>query len=169
MAFSRSADLRSLTAVHRAASCCLVLPSASESIQLIPCRLPSGSRGSAAPSLVQKVLKFEPMAVQLHCAIEKGFSSGKKETFSHTQYSFRISGNRGYVSNRTWSPKESGVGGSFVVLGKIRYVGPYFTARFDHMFSHVHDSIESPGIFQKSCSCCGITNKVFVLTFWEHY
>ncbi|ROL46199.1 hypothetical protein DPX16_4884 [Anabarilius grahami] len=45
-----------------------------------------GSRGSAAPSLVQKVLKFEPMAVQLHCAIEKGFSSGKKETFPHTQY-----------------------------------------------------------------------------------
>ncbi|ROL54654.1 N-acylneuraminate cytidylyltransferase B [Anabarilius grahami] len=40
------------------------------------------------------------MAVQLHCAIEKGFSSGKKETFPHTQYSFRISGNRGYVSNR---------------------------------------------------------------------
>ncbi|ROL52196.1 hypothetical protein DPX16_6073 [Anabarilius grahami] len=45
-----------------------------------------GSHGSAAPSLVQKVLKFEPMAVQLHCAIEKGFSSGKKETFPHTQY-----------------------------------------------------------------------------------
>ncbi|XP_048062050.1 uncharacterized protein LOC125277608 [Megalobrama amblycephala] len=35
----RSADLRSLAAVHRAA---LVPPSASESIQLIPCCLPSG-------------------------------------------------------------------------------------------------------------------------------
>ncbi|ROI83737.1 hypothetical protein DPX16_14679 [Anabarilius grahami] len=52
----------------------------------LACCIAIGSRGSAEPSLVQKVLKFEPMAVQLHCAIEKGFSSGKKETFPHTQY-----------------------------------------------------------------------------------
>ncbi|ROL51013.1 Cytochrome P450 2J6 [Anabarilius grahami] len=46
----------------------------------------------------------EPMTVQLHCVIEKGFSNGEKgRLFPHTQYSFRISGNRGYVSNRVRS------------------------------------------------------------------
>ncbi|ROL48355.1 hypothetical protein DPX16_20708 [Anabarilius grahami] len=45
-----------------------------------------GSRCSAAPSLVQKVFQFEPMAVQLHCVIEKGFIVEEKGIFPHTQY-----------------------------------------------------------------------------------
>ncbi len=40
----------------------------------------------------------KPMAVQLHCVIKKGFSIGEKGL--RMQYSFHISGNRGYISNR---------------------------------------------------------------------
>ncbi len=61
-----------------------------------------GSCSSAADPLVRFL---EPIVVQFHCVIEIDFSSGEKRLFPicvfiKTQYSFRISGNRDYDSNR---------------------------------------------------------------------
>ncbi len=64
-----------------------------------------GSCSSAADPLVRFLPLHEPIVVQFHCVIETDFSSGEKRLFPicvfiKTQYSFRISGNRGYDSNR---------------------------------------------------------------------
>ncbi len=64
-----------------------------------------GSCSSAADPLVRFLPLHEPIVVQFHCVIEIDFSSGEKRLFPicvfiKTQYSFRISGNRGYDSNR---------------------------------------------------------------------
>ncbi len=68
-----------------------------------------GSCSSAADPLVRFLPLHEPIVVQFHCVIEIDFSSGEKRLFPicvfiKTQYSFRISGNRGYDSNRVRFP-----------------------------------------------------------------
>ncbi len=64
-----------------------------------------GSCSSAADPLVRFLPLHEPIVVQFHCVIEIDFSSGEKRLFPicvfiKTQYSFHISGNRGYDCNR---------------------------------------------------------------------
>ncbi len=64
-----------------------------------------GLCSSAADPLVRFLPLHEPIVVQFHCVIEWDFSSGEKRLFPicvfiKMQYSFRISGNRGYDSNQ---------------------------------------------------------------------
>ncbi len=64
-----------------------------------------GSLNAAAEPLISFIILHEPMDVQFHCVIEKGFSwRGKNEFFpiQRLRRSARshISGNRGYDSNR---------------------------------------------------------------------
>ncbi len=67
-------------------------------------RIAIGSRAAAEP-LVRFLVLHEPMDMQFHCLIIKRLQlKRKKNVFpiqaSSTQYSFHISGNRGYNSNR---------------------------------------------------------------------